>query len=413
MAGVALAWALGSSLAWVVARVYPYHLARPQSDVLAARLSEQAQLQEHNVFRRTVSANMEAWRSGVQVTLALILIYLAMTLVWTPLQEERGDILLAVWTSVAFGGVLAFLGLIQLAGTRRLEERSDQVLVLPGYSQAWTLAVYGLLLVIAVAGIVLPSDISPLVNVDWNAVMTGFTQWLVGWAFTTPDRRAVYGGLSTSLHGAQPVTMPLVGGGMGGSGPVGLLIVIGVAVAVYVIWYGIRKVIEKRDYLLEEERDRAHSLPAVLWAIIIWPWQAFMRWWRSLRLRDQRQGPRSQKDEEEIRWWGRRRMRRPGARVHPEDPALFVRYVYGRLLVLAARSGLRRAKHQTALEYAQLLSDQAPDAAEPVQELTRSYCQVRYTVRKPDEGIRSRSVRLLRRAVRGLRSGSGQGKNDR
>ena len=83
---------------------------------------------------------------------------------------------------------------------------------------------------------------------------------------------------------------------------------------------------------------------------------------------------------------------------------MFVRYVYGRLLYFAARAGFNRPKHQTALEYAELLSDRVPEAAEPVQELTRSYIQVRYTERKPDEGIRSRSVRLLRNAARGLRS---------
>ena len=161
MTGVILAWACGSWLALVVAKVYPQHLARPESEVLAERLSEQARLQEHLTFRRSMSANIAAWRNGLRITLALILVYLAMTLVWTPLQKERGDILLAVWTSVAFRRRPRFLGLIHLAGNRRLEERSDQVLVLPGYSQAWAWAVYGLLLVIAVVGIALPSDISP------------------------------------------------------------------------------------------------------------------------------------------------------------------------------------------------------------------------------------------------------------
>ncbi|NLN19680.1 MAG: DUF4129 domain-containing protein [Firmicutes bacterium] len=403
MTGVILAWACGSWLALVVAKVYPQHLARPESEVLAERLSEQARLQEHLTFRRSMSANIAAWRNGLRITLALILVYLAMTLVWTPLQKERGDILLAVWTSVAFGGVLAFLGLIHLAGNRRLEERSDQVLVLPGYSQAWAWAVYGLLLVIAVVGIALPSDISPLAYVDWNAVMTNFTQWLVSWAFTPPARRAAYEGLAGTMYGPSMGSMPLVGGGMGGAGPMGLIVVAGVFLAVYIIWYGIRKIIEKRDYLLEEERERSHGLFAILWAIITWPWRAFRRWWRALFFRDQAPEAASQKEKEEILRRSRRR-RRPGARVHPEDPALFVRYVYGRLLYFAARAGFNRPKHQTALEYAELLSDRVPEAAEPVQELTRSYIQVRYTERKPDEGIRSRSVRLLRNAARGLRS---------
>ncbi|MGI6610534.1 MAG: DUF4129 domain-containing protein [Limnochordia bacterium] len=399
--GVVLAWSFGSSLAWVVARVYPYHLAQPHSEVLAERLLEQAKLQEAYVFRRSMSANIEAWRSAVQVTLTLILLYLVMTLLWTPLQQERGDILLAVWTSVAFGGVLAFLGLVHLAGNRRLEERSGNVVVLPGYSRAWAGAVYVPLLVIAVLGIALPSDISPLAHVDWNAVMTSFTQWLVGWAFTGPAKKAMYQGVSAG-HQAGELThhAPAVYGGTGGSGPFGVLVVIGIPLALYIIWYGIRRLVRMRDYSVEQERERGRGLLAILWAIITWPWQALVRWWRSAR--PSQGAVRVQKDRSDSP--RARRQRRRGARVHPEDPALFVRYIYGRALLSAARAGFQRPKHQTALEYARSLAERVPDTAEPMQELTQSYCHVRYTDQEPEKGIGARSVRLLRAATRGLRS---------
>lgn len=401
LVGIVVAWSFGSSLAWVVARVYPYHLVQPHSDVLAERLLEQASLQEVYVFRRSTSANIEAWRSAVQVTLTIILLYLVMILLWTPLRQQRGDILLAVWTSVAFGGILAFLGFVYLAGHCRLEERSSNVVVLPGYSRAWVGAVYGPLFVICVLGIILPSDISPLANVDWNTVMTNFTQWLVGWAFTGPARSALYQGVSVG-HQAPELTRTLgVYGGVGRTGPFGTLTVIAIPLALYIIWYGIRKLTRMRDLALEQERARGQGLLAIIWATIIWPWQAFVRWWR--RARGHKGVVHSQQSKRTSLQGSRQRRR--GARVHPEDPALFVRYIYGRFLTSAARAGYQRPQHQTALEYANSLAERVPDTAEPMRELTRSYCHARYTDRDPEKGIRARSVQLLRAATRGLCGG--------
>lgn len=56
-----------------------------------------------------------------------------------------------------------------------------------------------------------------------------------------------------------------------------------------------------------------------------------------------------------------------------------VRYYYGLLLQRGAQSGLPRNPAQTPSEYAQVLDQQAPDAAQDVDHLTATYIEARYS----------------------------------
>lgn len=400
LVSVVIAWAFATSMSWVVVTVYPVESVQPTSEEVAERLQERVRMREVYGRQGFFVANVESWRNAQQVVLAIFLMYLIVTLIWTPVRESRSDLLLSGWTSLAFCGLLSFLALVHLASARRADERMRDAVVLPGYGRAWAAAV---LLPAAVVGLIclaLPSDISPLAYVDWNAVMTDFTQWLVGWAFAPVPRRRFFAGMVAGDRAGQLGHAPVVYGGSGGSGMVGLLMVLAIPLGLYVIWQAIRRMRGFGEYAFLEERARTRGLRAILWAIISWPWRALKTLWRRS---SPQMGDRRQKEvDESIR--ARRRGRRRGARLHPEDPGMFVRYVYGRMLRSASQVGLERPRNQTALEFAQGLADQLPGTAEPVEELTATYCQVRYTTRQPDESIKARSLNLLRSVTRGFRS---------
>jgi hypothetical protein len=64
---------------------------------------------------------------------------------------------------------------------------------------------------------------------------------------------------------------------------------------------------------------------------------------------------------------------------------------------MAAEAGYQRRRQQTAHEYAVALTQQVPDAAEALADLTQTYCDVRYTQKVPAGTSRSGVLNLLRR----------------
>lgn len=400
LVAICFAWFFGTSLAWVVPKLYPSKLHKPDHDALAERMEEQEVLREVYRDRDALAARVESWRSAYQVILTIFLVYLVPTFFWVPAGRARTDLILSIWSATALAGVLAFLGLVHLASRRRMAERSAGLTLLPGYSRAWALAVFLPTAVAAAAAMLLPSDISPLAFLDWNAIMDRFTRWLVAWGFApTPNRWSQQWRPFAMGETGTGGSSPGVYGGSGGVGPIGIIIVVAIPLAVYVIWRGIRGAARYAAAPLQAERERANDLWAILLAIVTFPWRALSRFWRRSTKMVAEQG-----HEEKLTERSRRGVRSRRAKAHPQDPSLFVRHVYRRMLQAASRAGMRRLRHETALEFAQTLAQSIPDVEVPVEELTSAYCDVRYTGRPPETGVPSRVVSSLRSVVRGLRS---------
>lgn len=398
--GVLVAWLFSSMLATVVTRVFPTKVWQQADSVLSERLAGQEGIRAvYAGGAGSDDARIKAWRGVYQAFLALIMVYLVLSIFLPQATRLRTDVHLAIWSGVSLAGVLAYLGLTEMAGTRRSVERAGLVLLTPTYACAWGLGVLLPVVIAVVLGTSLPANISPLDSLDYNLIMTNFTQWLVAVCFRRGGSAAFQGNVGPST--AQP-TIVLVYGGAGGHDPTGPIYVLGILATVWLVFSGVKMLLKdaaKSGVLLENEKEKAHGLWQILWAIITWPFRLLAGWFARFSEAENHRADMAAALTNLFKRSSRARQRR----IYPQEPDLFVRYIYSRLLQNAARFGLQRRPQETALEFARSLAKVWPETAVPVDELTTMYCNTKYATRIPPVDIRSRTMRLLQIIVRTFR----------
>ncbi len=348
---------------------------------------------------------------AVRRTLDVLTLLVALVLfasLYRPLSAVlTGDAFFAVNFALLIAGLLSYNALVRQAVRRRLSERNEAVVTLPGYTKAWLLGI-GLPIALATTGaIFVPHNISPLLGVDWNRVAAGFTEWVVGLLWISGKRRNLVRGDGTDgtagfgngeRAGIPPGEVLPTSAGTDPVGMLGALFWILFMICCFV-WgiYVFRKTI--LPGILEGEEERYQGFWGALKAFLLFPWRALVRWWRRKR---------QEAAENRAAGTGRRAgaARRLGADrlwLYPDDPVKFIRFVYARLLKQAASAGFGRHPAATAQEFAQHIALLRPAGEEPVAELTDTYCRARYGRWAPDASIRARVLNLLRRASRYLR----------
>lgn len=89
----------------------------------------------------------------------------------------------------------------------------------------------------------------------------------------------------------------------------------------------------------------------------------------------------------------------------PEDPSLLIRSLYGRMVRTAAQNGLSRSPEMTANEYARYIKSRASVISPDVSELTKSYTEVRYTRKKATRTTAERAITCLKSIQKKIHSG--------
>lgn len=92
----------------------------------------------------------------------------------------------------------------------------------------------------------------------------------------------------------------------------------------------------------------------------------------------------------------------------PSAPALFVRFLFSRLLQTAARQGLPRRRAETPAEYARRLKGEVEGVSAPLDHLVEAYAQARYDRRPLPEAIKGPAQAAWRRVVEALKAHRGK-----
>ncbi|HHT27226.1 MAG TPA: DUF4129 domain-containing protein [Firmicutes bacterium] len=389
-----LAWFTAAALSWIVVWVYPTRQKEPEDEAIAQRLMTETELRRiysgglYNQF-----AGEKSSRVAYKTLFGLLLAFLIVNLIWPNIEQVRADAALAVLNGITVAAVLAYLALTDLSGMRRRMEKNAVQQVLPGYHKAW---LYGVMLPAAVAGglgCLLPANISPLAYLDYNAIMDRVTVFIVGFFFRSGSSVNQYhSSVTLGAPGAGGAGGPLGGAG-GTSGPIPIIVVLLIPALAYVVYRSVRNLTPSAEMVLSNENERSRGLLRILKALFAWPW----RWLRRRFGADRRHGDADTAAEATIMAQLRRGMHRRRRRRYPDDQALFIRHIYARMLQMAAEAGYQRRRQQTAHEYAVALTQQVPDAAEALADLTQTYCDVRYTQKVPAGTSRSGVLNLLRR----------------
>jgi hypothetical protein len=392
---IGFAWFCAATLSWTVAWVYPTHQRKPEDDVVAQRLRSETELRR--IYSGGVHNQMAMEKSGraaYKALFGLLLAYLIVSLLWPNIEQVRSDVYLAVLSGITITAILAYLALMGLATMRRKLERDAVHQVLPGYQKAW---LFGVLWVAVAAGTLsslLPADISPFAYLDYNAIMNRVTVFIVGLLFRSGQRADYYNlSMSSGAPGYGGMSAPMGGSGGGTSGPVPFLVVFLIPALAYVVYRSVKSLTPSAEMVLSNEKERSRGLWQILGALFTWPW----RWLKRRFGSKTQQGRDDTGMESTVLAQLRRSMRNRRRKQYPEDQALYIRYIYARMLQAAAEAGYKRPSQETAYEYAATLSQQVPDAGDALADLTQAYCDVRYTQKEPTETTRSKVIASLRR----------------
>lgn len=265
------------------------------------------------------------------------------------------------------------------------------------------------------------------------AVAVGFALLLPGgWALLSLDRllelfslaasRLVMGityGFFTGMRGAgqsvqprspSPLDRPAAGSlppnaGSGGDGAVMAIQILFALLAVAALAFGVLLLVTRFSSLFKEERERLPSLRELprrfarwLWSVLIRLAGLFRRSFELVRGTVSALG----------RALGQSRRKRAGREEEDEEapsaPALFVRYLFRKLLAAAAREGFRRRRGETALEFGRRLKAEVEGAASSVDHLVEAYAKARYSRSALSEAAKEPARAAWRRVVAALRA---------
>jgi hypothetical protein len=296
-------------------------------------------------------------------------------------------------------------------GLLRARWQRDEATVAPAVLRRWRAASVGLVLLVVVAGLLLPRSygegvvdvaragmlallsVVSLLALFFGAIAMG----VLGLALTIPALilALLTGGFerSTPQPPVLPPQPPPAAAGPPGEPPLAPGVVFWICVAIlagYALW----TVLRRQEWAVAAAQRLRAGLLAPLLAWLGWLWAGAAGYARAVgaavaeRLRPPPPRPRPTP---------RPRLRRLG-------PGGLVRYFYAATLERAARGGIGRRRAETPYEYGEKLRGHLPAAADDVDRLTDAYLAATYAPRPTTEAeaAEARGVwRRLRRALRG------------
>lgn len=302
-------------------------------------------------------------------------------------------------SAVAVGALLVLCSLVQLLYRRRTWDRDTTLQVDPHITRPWLSMLLGVTFIVVTLGLILPANISPLYNLDWDAIMNGITTKFFAW-LQDPSGRSL-----RNSNVIPDVAIPLIipsdvplGGGEAGGGPMAFLfrfLLFGAIIyaVARLVWYPIR-------LFKEAEGSRARS-PAQLLALLFrWPMAI-------LRLMLQYVRSRSRLGPARIFHRSHRRNRSfqetLGLGARSQWGNMSIRRLFSTLLVQASKAGTPRRSEQTAHEFAKHLADTMPEVAGEIDVLAEAYQHVRYSPHSAAETWVQQVRKAWKRVVEALK----------
>ena len=231
-----------------------------------------------------------------------------------------------------------------------------------------------------------------------QAVTTGFFTGVMNRGSTLPPQPAR--GTARPVAGAPPP-----GTGPGGEVAFMAVQILAALLVIALGAIGAAFLIVKTASFVRGEKERLPSLRELPLRFGLWLWRVVLR----LAALFRRSLERVQASVSAL--W--RALGQPrGGRTVPEEaeeeapsaPALFVRYLFGKLLAAAARQGLPRRRSETAAEFGRRLKGEMEGVAASLDHLVEAYARARYSRGPLADAVKDPARAAWRRVLEALRS---------
>lgn len=381
-----LTWLAALFLGSTVAGATPFHGALPkgESEVFAERVGELSTEWHIYAPKRSLWRRKAGYRRGTLLLASALIGWLVAG--GFGLTSIKSQLSFALASGVLFGSLLVLTALLGLHQRKVEWERENGLYIDAACSRPWPRTVLLCALVVVVAAVLLPADVSPLHAIDWNAVMSDFTVRL--FSRVRMGRGGSMDGLqSWSVDSATPIT------GFAPGHRVQLFPMLYAVVAVGTVAYVLWRLV---GLLLEVDLERRRGVWTVLRFVLQLPILLVRLLIDRLfaRIAGQAQVSSSRRTHQSPRAKSNGGPGQTGS-----ARAATVRRLFVLLLLWAKEQGAPRTATQTAAEFARVLAGRFPTVADDIAYVTDVYQSVRYSADRDDTPSPERMRASVRRIV--------------